>query len=559
MIILLDSNFRNKQIYPFISDFAVPINTTPSDRFQDNRCFYSLNQNILFSFKYLKEIKDLDYQLINPLELLILYNFNIDSNLYIVFQNLITGFIIQNETTNKTSIIDACQFMPNGLYCILKYSVQFPINGKLKLINPTENTIQKEIINYLIYGYSNFNYSPTPGFLKDYGITDDCVLVNLTKNWKQRIKNYDETYRIVTIKNQIIEENDYFILLNPSNFNDHFESIEIFNQYVNGVYQFEIIEKTFINDIENEIFNNIQKNIEIKYIQNKYRIKIPGNHVQLLETIVLESLNDNQRKFTIKVLKQVPLIINVQSIPIYYNVKNNQYLFFFITIKEWIPFYSYVIDIDSLTHLIYLETPYCNLETIGYIEKNFYKYGGFLIFESYLNNLTLQISNPVLTCYEVVLTFLSLPNLPVCGFNKLLSFFPFVFVNFGNVANSSEKFSQTMSIGSLISNDPHAVNVNFLCPIANIKNPLIIQYVTIYSNQVVRMKLNFQEDLRLQVYLPNGKLLAYSEIYATNYKTQSIMKSNQCINLPLNLYGKYNVFSGIDNVYITAIFNVKPI
>jgi len=181
------------------------------------------------------------------------------------------------------------------------------------------------------------------------------------------------------------------------------------------------------------------------------------------------------------------------------------------------------------------------------------------MFDPFLNNLVMPLSNPTLSCYEVILTHLALPNLPVCGFDQLLSFFPYVLVNFGNTTNSSEKHSTTNSIGSLISNDPNATNVNFICPIANIRNPRIIQYVTIYSSQRVIMKLNLQDDLRFQVFLPNGNLLSYSDIYATNLRNDLIMKTNQCIHLPLNKSYQYKVFTGIDTVYITAVFMIRPL
>jgi hypothetical protein len=70
------------------------------------------------------------------------------------------------------------------------------------------------------------------------------------------------------------------------------------------------------------------------------------------------------------------------------------------------------------------------------------------------------------TCYEVTLSSLSLPNLPVCGFDVLLSDLPYVLVTLINVNTPNND-----SYGTLISNNPSSFSANFVCPIANIQNP----------------------------------------------------------------------------------------
>lgn len=559
MIILLDSNYRNKEIYPFISDFAIPINTTPTSKFADNRCFYYLKQNILFSFQYISKFYDLSYYQVSSNELFIEYPIVLPSELYIVFQNFLTGFILQETVTLKSGIISICQFMPKGFYCLSEKPLFFPKMGKINIINPTENTISNTMIQFLIYGFSSFNFYPTPGYLKDYGISKNCTLVNLTKNWKISIQMYQEIYRIVVLENKPIDQNDYFIVLNPNQLNDQFESIKILKTFKDGLYKYIFLQEILdSNIILNEIFTSVTKQVSLQYIDNKFVIINPGTFLTVLEELELISDLDSQRKIVIKVT-EISLSIEVESIPLCYQYPKSQYLFFFLTEKSCIPFYSYVLKIQMTQNLIFLEESYSPISSIGFVEPNFCPYGGFLMFDPFLNNLVMPLSNPTLSCYEVILTHLALPNLPVCGFDQLLSFFPYVLVNFGNTTNSSEKHSTTNSIGSLISNDPNATNVNFICPIANIRNPRIIQYVTIYSSQRVIMKLNLQDDLRFQVFLPNGNLLSYSDIYATNLRNDLIMKTNQCIHLPLNKSYQYKVFTGIDTVYITAVFMIRPL
>jgi hypothetical protein len=556
MIIYLDSNFRNKNVYPSISDFVIPINITPSSQFNDNRNSYSVEQNILFSFKYISNILNLNYTLISSNSIMINYNFSLSSHLYIIFQNIITGFLIQETTTLHTAIIDSSQLMPTGLYCTLNNSISIPTLGLLNLINPTSFSINNQIINFLIYGYSYFNFIPTPGYSKDYGVNINCTLVNLTKNWKINIKNYNEMYRIVNISQKKIDKNDYFIFLNNSDQNEHFESLKILNFYMNSIYKYDVIEKNFIDYIENEIFKNNINNIEILFKNNKLNLLHPGQNINVLQEIELISLIDINRKIKIIVL-EINDSLQIEYIPNYYHLMNQNYLFFFITKKEWIPFYSLVIKINTITNLIYIEKPYSSLLKLGYIKPNFYEYGGLLLIKSMINNLSLTLANPILTCYSITLASLTLPNLPVKGYNALLSFFPYVYVNFGNVTNTSESSNFTKTIGAIASNDPNLINAQFICPIANVKNPLINQFITIFSNQVVKMKLNLQEDLRFQVYLPNGQLLSYCDVYGYNYINNELVSSNENLNSSLNLSYKYLVYPGINNNYITATFTLS--
>jgi hypothetical protein len=556
MILLLDSNYRNKELYPYISDFVVPINITPSNNYSDTRSFYSLSQNILFSFRYFTEIENVDYELKSKSTVLIFYNFDLDPSLYILFQNIITGFVIQEITTFFSSSILNCQIVSNGILCECENILQIPITGKLNIINPSLFTNIENQMPFLIYGFSSFNFYPNQFYNNDYGITSHCYLVNLTKNWKTEIMDYKELYRTVILSSYSIDENDYFILLNPSPFNEHFQSIQILNSFENGVYQYVFLSKNFEEWIDNEIFT--YDTIRFQWINDELTLYEPGNNVSI-GIFEFVSITDINRKITIHI-KNTSFSIQVNQIPSYYNLKLFKYLFFFLTEKEWIPFYSYIKNIIYSTHIIFLDKPYSIIQTIGgVINPIFYEYGGFLLFEPILNNLIMPISNPVLSCYRVVLSYISLPNLPVCGYNQLLSFFPFVIVNFGNMGNASEIYGSTLSIGSIISNDPNVVHSNFLCPIANLKNPLITQYIIVSSSQVVQMKLNLQEDLRLQVFLPDGKLLAYSDIYAYQLSTNQIIKTNKCNNIPLNVSAEYKVFNGFDNVYITACFSLSPI
>jgi len=160
-----------------------------------------------------------------------------------------------------------------------------------------------------------------------------------------------------------------------------------------------------------------------------YRIVSPGDHISVGMEVSLYSVSDPSRILIIRVT-DVSFSIRVQSIPTVYHNHHHRYLFFFLTERTWIPFYSYVQDIQFESCLIFMDTPYSSLTAIHAIDESFCPYGGFLVFEPFLNNLNMPIANSTLSCYEVMLTHLALPNLPVCGYDKLLSFFPFLYVNF---------------------------------------------------------------------------------------------------------------------------------
>jgi hypothetical protein len=133
----------------------------------------------------------------------------------------------------------------------------------------------------------------------------------------------------------------------------------------------------------------------------------------------------------------------------------------------------------------------------------------------------------------------------VCGFNLLLADFPYVLVTIANSTNPSGE-----NRGLLITNNPNAVLSNFICPIANIRNPDIVKFVVVNSSQKMIFKFNPTDNLRFEVNLPNGQLLKYNT-------TQSVSTCDRAI--PLN----DDLFSNIKHVYpvnaqnVSAVFSLK--
>ena len=108
-----------------------------------------------------------------------------------------------------------------------------------------------------------------------------------------------------------------------------------------------------------------------------------------------------------------------------------------------------------------------------------------------------------LVCVETKLISLTLPNLPVCGYNIYLADIPYVLVNFCNAQGNGVEV-----LGNIYSNVPAVTNHNFMCPIANIRNPRL-NFVILSCKEKSIFKFSPRDSLRFQVSLPSGEPLTY--------------------------------------------------
>jgi hypothetical protein len=120
-------------------------------------------------------------------------------------------------------------------------------------------------------------------------------------------------------------------------------------------------------------------------------------------------------------------------------------------------------------------------------------------------------------CMNVQLEYLILPNRRVKGYNQLLSFFPYVIVRLYNIESS-----QYSRYGNIVSNNQTSTNSQFICPIGNLLNPLIIKFVEVKSDGIQTLKLSPYQDLFFEVLLPNGNLLEFEEDY---FSVSSLVRS----------------------------------
>jgi hypothetical protein len=125
-------------------------------------------------------------------------------------------------------------------------------------------------------------------------------------------------------------------------------------------------------------------------------------------------------------------------------------------------------------------------------------------------------------CYTIILESLILPNRHVKNTGRLLSFFPYVYVQLVN-ANSSFSTSMTMS-----TNHPSMKYAQFICPIGNIKNQTTTQFVELRCNYALRVTMSFFAALSFSVHLPGGSVLDYDEDITADILANSVVAVFRC-------------------------------
>jgi hypothetical protein len=126
-----------------------------------------------------------------------------------------------------------------------------------------------------------------------------------------------------------------------------------------------------------------------------------------------------------------------------------------------------------------------------------------------LNFAGTYLTQSVMSCYEMTVLSLILPNVPVQSLNSFItSGLPFVLLEIQNVSMPS-----SYNKNSIISNNPYASNSTFVCPLSDISSPLISKFIKINSAGMVQViKFTPADNLRIRVLLPNGNLFKTQEL-----------------------------------------------
>jgi hypothetical protein len=119
-----------------------------------------------------------------------------------------------------------------------------------------------------------------------------------------------------------------------------------------------------------------------------------------------------------------------------------------------------------------------------------------------LNFTGTQITQSQMTCYEMSVVNLILPNQVINGTQGLLtSAYPYVFLE---ISNFSMPSSHNVSL--LYSNNPNATRATFVCSISDVNNPRDTRFIKISSDGAVQtLKFSPFDNLRFRISFPNGQ------------------------------------------------------
>jgi len=256
-------------------------------------------------------------------------------------------------------------------------------------------------------------------------------------------------------------------------------------------------------------------------------------------------------KLTLQSLEVAPLAVKVEN-----KLLNERYFCFLTLYFTSIPVYFAILGYIQTKNILYLERRLLDQENLPVPYPDILLCINRICFLPYVQvypNLVIPCSNFQQKCYSIMISSITLPNLPLCGTKFLLADFPFVFVTFGNVTTFEDK--GTTNVSTITSNNPNAQQATFICPIANIRNPEIVKYVVVRSNQINRIKLNFAENIRFRVYLPDGDEIVFSRRFFIDFANNTVSSSNICSSQNFLVNGDtISIYPIFDELFVSATF-----
>ncbi len=116
-----------------------------------------------------------------------------------------------------------------------------------------------------------------------------------------------------------------------------------------------------------------------------------------------------------------------------------------------------------------------------------------------LNYTGSTVSQSQLTCYEIQLLNLILPNLELNSTQTLTSFFPYLFVEFTNAT------TMTRNVNNLYTNNQYGQSALFAVPISDVNSPTTSQFLNLNCATIQTVKFKPNDSLHFRVFLTNGR------------------------------------------------------
>lgn len=563
MILQIDSNFRDFRVYPDISQFTLNINAEPVNPQNDVRSTYITDFFAEYVFSWfgntqcpgISKLPNDSVQVlfvpISPNAIIVtefigVSDISINNNFLIglmfSFQNK-SSQIIQYDSSKRVALLQDSLFQ--RFYS--NVCKQDPI------INI--NVLQGFITNFSFFWKTNLTilgssiFFPTPAleYTQSDGISSSLFVQNVTQNWSTQIISVQGKFRNAVLRDMpSYSSNDLFIIWKKHS-PDMYQSS--FPLYPSAIYRFIIHESNTgfsigqsLHSINNDILGTVtQINLRDGSILG-LEINLPGQNISIGQEIILyDDNNTNTCTITVTDTKTVLRFDNDQHshfssqlflLGIIDRVRQSLFYLYFLSQENTSIYFNIdIVDFQYLNDVVFTQTD----------SFQFF----FIPYRSNLPSINIpRISLQEKTCYHIRLLSISIPNLPVCGYNVLLSLFPYLIVTLSNGPSSNLE-------DTLFTNNPNAFSSNFIVPIANIKNPLIVRYVSIRSPfNSTTMKLYLRDSIFFSVRIPNGELL--------RFKTSNQITCSS-LDQPLNkLYSPNDrqIFaSNIENS-INAVFEV---
>ena len=542
MILHLDSTFRNIKTFPFPSEYEIEFNgqPPPNAEVRDVRGQYVTAQYAQYSFRWIGNQTSPLYGIPNDsftLHVIPLSPYSCllgiaDAQVIYLLNDYFVGIVMQNTQNGLSSVI-AMYTASDFVFTLDQPIFQAPFSTisyselartraastnvvTVTLTNPTFTAGN----NLVILGSTSLVASSPTEFALAKGINTSLFVENVTQKWSSKIQSIVGTFRNVILDSfPSYASGDVFIVWLQ---NTSFQS-ETVALRVSGIQDFLIQETTGVYSTGDRLFNS-DGTIEFEVL----RVDPQGNllELQCLEagsfqtpghSVWIKRLNQEAYFVKVGILQtgnwfrafsssssEVPLLLR--------NVEDRKNPLFLIGILNPLNFQMLYFSVIAYYYpLLYLNITAEEVKTINQLYTNSTLPFRFFVIPFF--SLFPNINAPIVpyqnaTCCQVSIVSISLPNLPVCGFDILLSDLPYVLVSLINVNTPNND-----SYGTLVSNNPASFSANFVCPIANIRNPNIVKFVVVGSNQKTVFKFTPRNSLRFRVTLPNGELLKYSTTF----------------------------------------------
>lgn len=562
MLIQLDSSYRDYNKYPYNSDFSVNVNGQPpnSNDKNDVRNTFITRDYIQFGFRWIG-----NSSFNNPLSLIDNDTFltkivPIAPNRCVIVpeDNIVRGVIgtinyfvgveMWNKDTNSSGVI--IEYDKNYLLVTLDSDIfsiyfsgvsiddidygnmiEFYIDGYFI------NTSYHQKKNLILLGVTNVGYQESNKFVLETGAYTGMIVENVTRNWKTTIREVQGLLQNVILENiPSFQANDFFIAYqNPTLIRRE----ALLRMFENGLkeYSIEFVENETLLQ-KDEIFTDGNVSMKVKQ-KSPLQMEIlnPGKDLSKGETLVLLSITN---KISVRVDSVGGGVVLTENIVI----PKDQYIIAILNVVT-VEIQYYNIDIVIDGKIVFIEYMYNDFDTIN---KNPIIYCYFIPYIPIFPNVNIpMIPTQNQVCVRARLVSLTLPNLPICGYNIYLADIPYVFVGMYNVDGQGNQIGT-----NLYSNIPAASTNNFICPIANVKNPRR-NFVNIVIRQNIIFRFTPRDSLRLRISLPNGNILKFAENQYQN--------TFNCppLDLPLNKNTKENqkkIFPYMLGTSIVALFEI---